>query len=167
MFSSFETQQGGLSDGYGREETASQNCEDKPTPRPAVKGHQRREVCEGHGDGVSLKRAAAEESCSEGPALASPLLCSLELLISSPSGTQFHVCFRRGWRLLTLAFCESVRCHGDHHLDNASEQGLVKWASRTHSRIHFGAGRPPVKSTAMSLLGWHLWWVVARLPRAF
>lgn len=38
---------------------------------------------------------------------------------------KLQVCFRRGCCLLTLAFCESARCHGDHRLDSSPEQGLV------------------------------------------
>jgi hypothetical protein len=36
--------------------------------------------------------------------------------------------------LLILAFCESVRCHGDDHLDNSSEQGFGKWQNRIGSK---------------------------------
>lgn len=43
-------------------------------------------------------------------------------------------------RLLILAFWESSRCHGDNHLADASEQGLVKWANRTQKSVHFSQG---------------------------
>lgn len=43
-------------------------------------------------------------------------------------------------RLLILAFWELSRCHGDNHLDDPSERGLVKWANRTQKSVHFSQG---------------------------
>lgn len=42
--------------------------------------------------------------------------------------------------LLILAFWELSRCHGDNHLDDPSERGLVKWANRTQKSVHFSQG---------------------------
>ena len=101
--------------------------------------------------GFPRKGLHREQSFSEGLPLGSPLFSCPENLISSSIRNKFQVCFWPGCCLLTLAFCESACCHGDHHLDNSSEQGVVKWMKRTHSTMHSGAGRVPVR------LQYHCW----------
>ena len=151
-FDSVETQQGHLSDVYSREETSSRNPKYKPSPRPTAKSHQPREVCEG-----IRWRDFPAKGCGGTELLwrIAPRL-SFAVLPGAPHfvciRNKLQVCFRRGCCLLTLAFCESARCHGDHRLDSSSEQGLVKWAKGIRRSTHFGAGRVPVRSAA-SLLG--------------
>ena len=104
-----------------------------------------------HGVRISPKRAArgAEFLWRIAPRLSFVLLPGEPHFIFIRN--KFQVCFWPGCCLLTLAFCESACCHGDHHLDNSSEQGVVKWMKRTHSTMHSGAGRVPVR------LRYHCW----------
>lgn len=70
------------------------------------------------------------------------LLCSASrgFLILAPLEANFRSVSDTVVCLLILAFWELSRCHGDNHLDDPSERGLVKWANRTQKSVHFSQG---------------------------
>lgn len=136
---------------YSGEEMSSQKCTHKPSPkaswetRSAPGGEWRNKVT-----GFPWKGCQGTAALKGWP---SPLalLCHLERSLRSKS----QVCFPRACSPPDLAFCKIVCCHGDNHLDNSFEQGLVKWANRTPQNVHFRAGKLPGRN-AMSAFGYKL-----------
>lgn len=143
LFYSVETQRGSLFDIYSRGEISSQSPKYKPRQGQLWNMISPRRCVKEHGVRTSPERAARgkEFLWRIAPHLSFVLLPREPHVIFIRN--KFQVCFWHGCCLLTLAFCESACCHGDHHLDNSSEQGVIKWTKRTHSTIHFGAGRVP------------------------
>lgn len=132
--------------------TSGKKCQVRTTcrsclPRPTAKPDQPVEILTGcpwrrrQGTGLLRRIGALLWLCSS----------AWSSLLSAPSGANLGSVSFMVVCLLILAFCESVRCHGDNHLDHSSEQGLAKWVNRTQKSIHFSAAGLP--SGIQSLLG--------------
>lgn len=105
-------------------------CETRPAPGGAG----------GTGDRISLKRLAGHPAALRGGPWPPALLCLRGFLILAPLEANFRSVSDTVVCLLILAFWELSRCHGDNHLDDPSERGLVKWANRTQKSVHFSQG---------------------------
>ncbi|XP_015999358.2 uncharacterized protein LOC107510400 [Rousettus aegyptiacus] len=105
-------------------------CETRPAPGGAG----------GTGDRISPKRLAGHPAALRGGPWPPALLCLRGFLILAPLEANFRSVSDTVVCLLILAFWELSRCHGDNHLDDPSERGLVKWANRTQKSVHFSQG---------------------------